>query len=181
MLEGLAVKLLHFQTRTLLRYSTAPKLRLAEDSEKEKLDATRSRTLVTVGSGGRSRRRREQLVEAEEPSAAAVGVAPNGGGVRRVDRWGGNYGNVSVRPAFGPMGGPADMPRARANLEAEANSLYQPRRYRRPRRSVGDVVKDLRDVPELDSLPKKLLEEKKTRTSSILDQNHQIDGSNQRV
>lgn len=43
-------------------------------------------------------------------------------------------GDVSVRRALGPMGGPADMPRARVTLEAEANSLYQPRRQRRLRR-----------------------------------------------
>ncbi|KAH0808467.1 hypothetical protein GEV33_014325 [Tenebrio molitor] len=44
--------------------------------------------------------------------------------------------HVSVRRALGPMGGPADMPRARVTLEAEANSLYQPRRHRRLRRSL---------------------------------------------
>lgn len=34
----------------------------------------------------------------------------------------------------GRMGGPPEMPRARATLEGEANSLYQPRRHRRLRR-----------------------------------------------
>lgn len=53
---------------------------------------------------------------------------------RGVESMGAVYGVFSLRPALGPMGGPADMPRARANLEAEANSLYQPRRHRRPRR-----------------------------------------------
>lgn len=55
--------------------------------------------------------------------------------------------SVSVRRAVGPMGGPADMPRARVTLEAEANSLYRPRRHRRPRRrytthSLGTAVQN---------------------------------------